>query len=122
MRLLQLVIAIAWLAGSAAFALAQNPADAIYHGGDIVTIDDRNPTAQAVAVKDGKIAAVGKNDDVFKLKGDATKVIDLKGKTLVPGFIDGHSHFINSLSKDIRVIETIKEGKTVYAMNESQKK
>jgi len=97
MRLLQLVIAIAWLAGSAAFALAQNPADAIYHGGDIVTIDDRNPTAQAVAVKDGKIAAVGKNDDVFKLKGDATKVIDLKGKTLAPGFIDGHSHFINSL-------------------------
>ena len=41
--------------------------------------------------------AVGKKDDVFKLKGDATKVIDLKGKTLAPGFIDGHSHFINSL-------------------------
>jgi len=97
MRLLQLSIAAAWLAGLAAFAHAQNPADAIYHGGDIVTIDDNNPTAEAVAVKDGKIIGVGKKDDVFNFKGDATKVIDLKGKTLVPGFIDGHSHFINSL-------------------------
>jgi len=97
MRLLQLSIAVAWLAYPAAFAHAQNPADAIYHGGDIVTIDDKNPTAEAVAVKDGKFVAVGKKDDVFNFKGDATKVIDLKGKTLVPGFIDGHSHFINSL-------------------------
>jgi len=97
MRLLQRVIAVAWLAGSAAFAHAQNPADAIYHGGDIVTIDDKNPAAEAVAVKDGKIVAVGKKDDVLKFKGDATKVVDLKGKTLAPGFIDGHSHFINSL-------------------------
>ena len=97
MKLLQLSIAVAWLAGPAAVAYAQNPADAIYHGGDIVTIDDKNPTAEAVAVKDGKIVAVGKKDDVLALKGDATKVIDLKGKTLVPGFIDGHSHFINSL-------------------------
>jgi predicted amidohydrolase YtcJ len=97
MRLLQVSSAIGWLAYSAALAGAQNPTDAIYHAGEIVTIDDRNPTAAAVAVKDGKIVAVGKKDDVFKFKGDATKVIDLKGKTLVPGFIDGHSHFINSL-------------------------
>ena len=97
MRLLQLVVLVAWLAGPAALAHAQNPADAIYHGGDIVTIDDKNPTALAVAVKDGKIVAVGNKEDVLKLKGDSTRMIDLGGKTLVPGFIDGHSHFINSL-------------------------
>ncbi len=97
MKFLQFVIAVACLAGPAAFAHAQNPADAIYHGGDIITVDDKNPSAQAVAVKGGEIVAVGQQDDVFKFKGDATRVIDLKGKTLVPGFIDGHSHFINSL-------------------------
>ena len=72
-------------------------AETIYHGGDIVTVDEKNPTAEALAVKDGKIIAVGKKDDVLKLKGDATKVIDLGGKSLVPGFLDGHSHFINCL-------------------------
>jgi predicted amidohydrolase YtcJ len=73
-------------------AIAQAPADAIYHGGDIVTIDDKNPTAEAVAIKDGKIMAVGKKADVLKLKGENTKLIDLGGKTLLPGFVDGHGH------------------------------
>ncbi len=78
-------------------ASAADPADAIYHGGEIITIDDKNPTAEAVAVAKGKIVAVGKKDDVLKLKGENTKLIDLKGKTLLPGFLDGHSHFINCL-------------------------
>jgi predicted amidohydrolase YtcJ len=73
-------------------ALAADPADAIYHGGSVVTIDDKNPTAEAVAIKGGKIIAVGKKDDVLKLKGDNTKLIDLAGKTLLPGFVDGHGH------------------------------
>ena len=72
---------------------ADEPADVIYHGGVILTIDDKNPTAEAVAVKDGKIVAVGTKDDVLKLKGDATRLVDLGGKTLLPGFVDGHSHF-----------------------------
>jgi predicted amidohydrolase YtcJ len=78
-------------------AAAQAPADVIYHGGEIVTVDDKNPTAEALAVKDGKIVAVGKKGDVLKLKADTTKMIDLQGKALLPGFLDGHSHFINSL-------------------------
>jgi predicted amidohydrolase YtcJ len=118
MRHLHFIVMLAWLAGLAPFAHAQNPADAIYHGGPIITVDDKNPTAEAVAVTDGKIVAVGKKDDVLKFKGDTTKMIDLGGKTLVPGFIDGHSHFIQMNIKDIRVIETIKEGKTVYTINE----
>src|SRR5262249_44504498 len=75
-------------------ARAGDPADVIYHGGDVVTIDDKNPTAEAVAVGGGKIAAVGKKDDVFRHKGDATRVIDLNGKTLLPGFIDAHGHLM----------------------------
>ena len=73
-------------------ATAQGPADAIYHGGEIITIDDKNPTAKAVAIKGGKIMAVGTKVDVLNLKGDKTKLIDLGGKTLLPGFVDGHGH------------------------------
>jgi predicted amidohydrolase YtcJ len=67
-------------------------ADTIYHGGPIITIDDTQPTAEAVAVKDGKILAVGKKDEVLKTKGDATKLVDLGGKTMLPGFVDAHGH------------------------------
>jgi len=64
-----------------AVASAQ-PADTIYHGGTIITVNDDQPTAEAVAVKGGKIIAVGKEADVLKTKGDATKLIDLKGRTM----------------------------------------
>ena len=72
-------------------ASAQN-ADAIYHGGTIITVNDAANTAEAIAVKDGRILAVGSKIDVLQKKGDATKLIDLGGKTLIPGFIDPHSH------------------------------
>ena len=95
MRLPLVAIAIIILTFFNANATAQALADAIYYGGDVVTIDDKNPTAEAVAIKDGKIIAVGKKADVLKLKGDNTKLIDLGGKTLLPGFVDGHGHVFN---------------------------
>jgi predicted amidohydrolase YtcJ len=68
-------------------------------GGDIVTVDDKKPTAEAVAVKDGKIIAVGTRAEVEKaLNGPATRVSDLAGKTMLPGFVDAHSHYISSLT------------------------
>ncbi|MGH8248458.1 MAG: amidohydrolase [Gammaproteobacteria bacterium] len=74
-------------------------ADTIYTGGDIVTVNDAQPTAEALAVKDGKILAVGSRSEIKKsYQGQATAVVDLAGKTLVPGFIDGHSHFIDALA------------------------
>lgn len=74
-------------------------ADAIYLNGQIVTIDDEQPTAEAVAVKDGRIVAVGTRDEVVaKHQGPATRRVDLDGKTLLPGFIDPHSHYINALT------------------------
>ena len=69
-------------------------ADAIYTGGDIVTVNDAQPTAEAVAVRAGRIVAVGTRADVERTrKGPATIVVDLAGRTLVPGLIDGHAHF-----------------------------
>jgi predicted amidohydrolase YtcJ len=73
-------------------------ADVIYFGGDIVTINDAQPTVEALAVKDGRILAVGSRTDVEKAHlGAATQTVDLAGRTLLPGFMDAHSHYINSL-------------------------
>lgn len=70
-------------------------ADAIYFGGPIVTVNDAQPAAEALAVKDGKILAVGTSADIEKAhKGATTKLVDLGGKTLAPGFVDGHAHFL----------------------------
>lgn len=68
----------------------------IYHNGDIVTVNDAQPTAEAVLVSEGKILAVGSLEDVKKVAGPTTAQIDLQGKTMVPGFVDGHSHIIGS--------------------------
>jgi len=68
-------------------------ADTIYINGSIITIDDQNPTSETVATRNGLIHSLGSNKDIQKLKGAKTKVVDLKSKTMVPGFIDAHSHF-----------------------------
>ena len=73
-------------------AVAQSPAEVIYAGGDVVTINDKQPMAEAVAVRDGKIVAVGSREAVLKLRGPQTKMEDLAGRTLLPGFIDAHGH------------------------------
>jgi hypothetical protein len=87
------------LLSTPAFAQTAAPADAIYVGGDIVTMSDKAPAAQALAVKDGKIVAVGDRKTVESAhKGAKTRVVDLKGKALLPGFIDAHSHYFSSLT------------------------
>ena len=70
-------------------------ADVIYYGGPIVTLNDQQPTAQAVAVKNGKIVAVGSENSMRSWTGQKTEQVFLDGKTLVPGFIDGHGHMVN---------------------------
>jgi predicted amidohydrolase YtcJ len=69
------------------------PADRIIRGGPIVTVNPDRPAAEAVAIVGGTIVAVGSESDVMQHRGDATVVTELAGKTLVPGFVDGHSHF-----------------------------
>ena len=66
--------------------------DLILYNGKVLTVDSNNRIAEAVAVKDDIIMAVGSSDGIQSLKGSKTEVIDLEGKTLLPGFIDTHSH------------------------------
>ncbi|HWB01002.1 MAG TPA: amidohydrolase [Pirellulales bacterium] len=92
-----IVISCALFVGATQGSGNVEPAEAIYFGGDIVTVDDKCPTAEALAVNKGRILAVGAKHDVLRHKTDATRMIDLAGKTLLPGFIDPHSHLMNAL-------------------------
>jgi predicted amidohydrolase YtcJ len=83
------------LAGWTAAATAQS-ADKILLNGRIVTVDDRFTIVQALAVRGERIVAVGSNTDIEKLRGAATQVIDLQGRTVIPGLIDNHSHWIRA--------------------------
>ena len=65
----------------------------IYFNGNIITVDSNETIAQAVLVEDGKIKAVGNNEEILALATDAEKV-DLEGKTMLPGFIDSHGHIV----------------------------
>lgn len=70
-------------------------ADLVFIKGNVITIDEAHPHAEAVAVKEGKIIAVGSTREIERYITDRTEVIDLKGKTLMPGFIDSHAHFMS---------------------------
>ena len=66
--------------------------DLIFFGGHIVTMDDENPSIEAVSIHNGKISSIGTKDDIMKLRSWKTKVVNLRGKTLMPGFIEAHCH------------------------------
>jgi len=71
----------------------QTGADLILTNGKIITVNDTFQIAQAVAVRGSRIIAVGSNADITRLAGPNTQRIDLRGKSMVPGFIDNHAHF-----------------------------
>jgi len=73
-------------------------ADTIYQNGTVLTMDTGARTAEAVAVKDGRILLAGSNTGVGALAGPATIRVDLKGHTLLPGFYAAHDHFLNAAS------------------------
>ena len=90
-----------WLAGCAASGKPEPGsasdaqagfADAIYFGGPILTMNDAQPQVQALAVRGTQIAAVGDCQAVQALRGPDTRMVDLQGRTLIPGFVDPHSH------------------------------
>ncbi len=74
-------------------SLSRETADRIFINGKILTMNPESPTAQAVAVKDGRILAVGSTNIVSRFQGDNTQVTELNNKTLMPGFFQTHAHF-----------------------------
>lgn len=89
--------AVAWAAigrGGPVFAAVDDSADLVLTGGVILTMDAKTPLAEAMAVRAGRIVAVGSRHDIEPLISDRTQVIDLAGKCVTPGLIDAHSHVI----------------------------
>src|SRR5262245_13072942 len=74
----------------------QVPADVVLSNGKIITVDERFTIAQAVAVKGDRIVAVGTSQEMARLAGPGTRRIDLRGRAVIPGLIDNHTHFMRS--------------------------
>jgi predicted amidohydrolase YtcJ len=72
----------------------QQPADLIFRNGNIYTVNERSPRAEAIAIRGDRIIFVGSNADAKKYEGRTTRVVDLGGKTVVPGMADAHCHLL----------------------------
>src|SRR5688572_21055373 len=73
-------------------AMGAQPAQLVVRGANVLTVDTNKPRAQAFAIADGKFVAVGSDESMRPFIDAKTRVLDLAGKTVVPGFIDAHAH------------------------------
>lgn len=103
-------------------------ADIVFHGGQIYTMNKKEPQAQSVAVRDGKIIAVGSNGEIESYIDEKTKVIPLEGKFMLPGFIDAHAHpilaafFSSGIAFDVYMtLEDIINGVATYIEENPEK-
>ena len=88
---------VVWMFGiGGAVPASADPADLLLVNGKIVTLDAASQVAEALAVENGRVAATGSSEELRKLAGPATKVIDLGGRTVIPGLIDSHIHAIRA--------------------------
>jgi predicted amidohydrolase YtcJ len=78
-------------------------ADKIFINGNVYTVNERQPHAEAIAVKGNRIIFVGANADAEKFRGDKTRVVDLAGKTVTPGFTDSHCHIFGIGEREMRL-------------------
>jgi predicted amidohydrolase YtcJ len=94
-----ILLVLALFAAGAGPASAQAP-DTVLVNGKIVTVDDRFTIAQALAIKGERILKVGTTAEVEALRGPQTRVIDLAGRTVIPGLIDNHAHWVRAAEHD----------------------
>ncbi len=104
-RILQVAFALATT--SLALGCGPQNADLVLLSGKIVTVDESQPEAEALAIRDGRILAVGSDTEIEAYVGPNTEVLDLLGRLAIPGFIEGHGHF-TSLGQALMVIDLTK--------------
>src|SRR5687767_6911853 len=85
---------VAFAAAMDAAGAAPPPADLVLRRGTVVTVDPARPSASALAITGDRITAVGSEEEIAPYLGPRTEVIDLQGRLAVPGFIEGHGHFL----------------------------
>ena len=81
--------------------MAAYHAETVIRSANVITIDPRQPRATAVAMRDGRFIGVGSESDLETLIGPKTKILDLAGKTVLPGFIDAHIHVLSSGTRHV---------------------
>jgi len=97
--------------------LFAQPAELVLRNGKIITLEAGAPQVQALAARGGKIVALGSNQEIQKQVGPSTQVIDLKGHLAIPGFIDGHGHFMGlGSSKMVLNLRDVKNWDEIVAM------
>lgn len=101
-------------------------ASLVYINGEVITVDKDFSIKQAVAVVDNKIVAVGSNDEIMLWIGDNTQIVDLRGDSLLPGFIDAHLHILNygltKVSVNLKPCQTINEALALLKEKKSETK
>ena len=107
------LIALPWLSTKDFFTSSP---DTILYNANVITVNPNSPKAEAIAILGEKVIAIGENDQILKLANSNTKKINIAGKTVVPGFIDAHSHpassglsHLRNVDIDLRSIEEIKK-------------
>ena len=101
-RFFKTTLISAGLMATAFSVTAAQVADTIFFGGSIVTVNAKNEEVQALAVQNGKIVAVGKKDAVLKeWRANTTQLVDLKGQTLMPGFVEPHIHIVMTAMTEV---------------------
>jgi predicted amidohydrolase YtcJ len=98
----------AWLAGLSAARVIWSgnlEADLILHGANIITIDPANPRAQAIAIAGDRILAIRSDKDVLNLATVRTRKVDVTGRTVLPGFIDAHTHVAYSGIRHLKQVD-----------------
>ncbi len=90
--------------------------DVILYNGKVLTVDERFSVAEAVAIRGERIVAVGTAADLLMTKGEATKLVDLGGRTVIPGLIDNHAHFIRAPEHDELRLDGVASRRDALAM------
>ena len=93
-----------WSMSVGSHAWSDPPADLIITGGHVITVDPQCPTAEAIAVRGDRIIAVGTATEIARHMGPNTRVLSVTGQTVVPGFIEGHGHFVG-LGESLRILD-----------------
>lgn len=116
--LLLAALAVVGISGSA--SSAQSPADLVLRGGRVATVDSDFSFEQAIAVRDHQILATGSNQEIAAYIGAETEVIELRGRLAIPGFIEGHGHYLSlGRSKMILDLTTVTSWQQIINMVEA---
>src|SRR5580700_1757403 len=120
----QLIAAVIGMTALVAAPARSQNADTVLINGRIVTLDDRFPAREAIVIRDGRIAALGTTAEIRKLAGAKSRVIDLKGRTVIPGLIDSHMHAIRaalSFSTEVNWIGTTSLAEAIGRIHEASR-